>query len=515
MRQVLVIDERRILKEDMQTQMIVDGIEDDYRVTVMQPQPLDAIRSEISSKTYDFILVEETAAGKMEQARFGVLKVYGYCMNSETPSNLDEKKIPFMGQAENSEEIIRIMEDVYNGKVPEKVPNASEKPSAEPEKADAVPDEDVNAEEAPVTKEKVTQEAPRQAVPAEPVQEVQRPTMRTSRPVPNAEPVVPSRKPQPNVPRNPRGDIIEDARKRQEAEEYARIYEERRKEQSRTKTISVYSAKGGVGKTTIATNLALYLSMIPHGKGTYKVCLVDYNIESGDVRSLLGFKRNEKTVDMGYWAEDIHNQLIRGRRPEDIQFTTQQIHNYLTDYNDRTGLSVLLAPAEHENAQYIETQEIEIMLRNVIDNGGFDYVICDTADNTSDGSVCALENSDLVLMVCTQDATAANRNASVLASLKRSHMDLTKFRLVINNATSRHKAGVSIREVLNYFDEYECVGKIKEDPHVKLANNFSKPIVNNPRRQFRKDLQSIVQYIIRDDTNTGRDEKKKKTGILG
>lgn len=515
MRQVLVIDERRILKEDMQTQMIVDGIEDDYRVTVMQPQPLDAIRSEISSKTYDFILVEETAAGKMEQARFGILKVYGYCLNSKAPNNLDEKKIPFMGQAENSEEIIRIMEDVYNGKVPEKAPIDSEKTSAEPEKTDTTQNEPVKAEETPVTEEKVTQETPVQAT-AKPVQEVQRPAMRTNRPVADSEPTVASRKLQPNMPRNPRGDIIEDARKRQEAEEYARIYEERRREQNRTKTISVYSAKGGVGKTTIATNLALYLAMIPHGKGTYKVCLVDYNIESGDVRSLLGFKRNdEKTVDMGYWAEDIHNQLVRGRRPEDIQFTTQQIHNYLTDYNDRTGLSVLLAPAEHENAQYIETQEIEIMLRNVIDNGGFDYVICDTADNTSDGSVCALENSDLVLMVCTQDATAANRNASVLASLKRSHMDLTKFRLVINNATSRHKAGVSIREVLNYFDEYECVGKIKEDPHVKLANNFSKPIVNNPRRQFRKDLQSIVQYIIRDNGQAERDTKKKKTGILG
>ena len=55
----------------------------------------------------------------------------------------------------------------------------------------------------------------------------------------------------------------------------------------RAKIITVYSAKGGVGKTTISCELASYLALTEHGRDKFKVCIVDYNIDFGDVMGCL------------------------------------------------------------------------------------------------------------------------------------------------------------------------------------------------------------------------------------
>ena len=238
---------------------------------------------------------------------------------------------------------------------------------------------------------------------------------------------------------------------------------------------------------------------------------MDYNIESGDVRTILGFK-GEKLVDMGIWAEDIHQQLLHHANPNDITFTRDQIFRYLEPYHDKTGLYVLLAPQLHENAQFIEANEIKVMLDNIIKFGGFDFVICDTADNTSDSSYCALEASDTVCLVCTQDVTTATRNDSVLRSLKHTGMDMTKFRIIINNVTTKRKAGVSVGEIESYFEGYECIGRIHENSAVLHANNYASPLVLKPNNPFTEDLRNVVLYLL---GNKGTDQApKKKRGLF-
>ena len=150
------------------------------------------------------------------------------------------------------------------------------------------------------------------------------------------------------------------------------------------------------------------------------------------------------------------------------------------------------------------------MLDSVIRFGGFDFVICDTADNTSDSSFCALEAADQVLMVCTQDVTTANRNDSVLRSLKRSGIDTSKFRIVLNCVASKRKSGISAAEVEEFFKDYECAGKIRESGDVIHANNYSKPLVCRPRHDFREDMEKIVRYVLADPEAS----RKKKRGIF-
>ena len=119
--------------------------------------------------------------------------------------------------------------------------------------------------------------------------------------------------------------------------------------------------------------------------------------------------------------------------------------------------------------------------------------------------------ADLVLLVCTQDITTANRNDSTLRSLKRSGIDTSKFRSVLNCVVSKRKPGISAAEVEEFFRDYECIGQIRESADVMRANNYAKPLVYKPHHEFRADMEKIVRYILKDPEET----PKKKKGLFG
>ena len=456
MRKVLVIDHRRYLHEDLRMQLIVNGTEEQYRITAFNPPDAEALKSYMNGKLFDFVLIEHAELEeRCDPSCFGDMKLYGFAVTKDPPVLFDARSIPFMGYAPTAEDLLRIIAEIYDGKTPEA------------------------ADQQPAKEKASTPPAPKAA--------------------------------QKSVPEPPplRGNMILETQVRR-AEQPYQAADRTDSAAEKTRCIAVWSAKGGVGKSTIAANLALYLSMIPHGRGLYKVCLVDYNIESGDIRTILGI-HGEHLSDMSLWAEEIHQQLARGRRPEDITFSQTRIAEYLETSDPKTGLSVLLAPELHEKAQFIETAEIQVMLSNIIRFGGFDFVICDTADNTSDGSFCAIEMADLVLLVCTQDVTTANRNDSTLRSLKRSGIDTSKFRSVLNCAVSKRKPGISTAEVEEFFRDYECIGQIRESADVMRANNYAKPLVYKPHHEFRADMEKIVRYILKDPEET----PKKKKGLFG
>lgn len=509
MKKVLVIDQHRSMKDDIKLQLIVENIEDRYTIDAYNPQNGNDLGDFMGGKFYDFALVEQAMLDRVSKADFGTVKVYGYTSKNETPDKFAASNIPYMGNASTSSEIIHVIDEVTAGKVPEQkeeVPEQKETPvvqqarKPEPVKStkpsiqdmlDGEDEEEVVYEENPSSKKPPVQASvAEEPVVEKPKEEAPKQEIQKTTPPPSVRPTSANNRVE------LKGDLMRDAEVEKVEEGLEKYYSDVPVKEKKTRVISIWSMKGGTGKSTLASNIALYLSMIDNGRSKYKVCLVDYNIESGDVRSILGFHGN-KIKDMSIWAEDIHQQISHGRRPQDISFTQEQINKYLEDYHEKTGLKVLLAPDLHQNAQYIEANEIQIMLDNIINYGGFDFVVCDTADNTSDSSYYAIEKSEMVLLVCTQDVTTANRNDSALRSLKLSGIDMSKFKVIINEVTSRKKAGVSVQEVENHFSEYECIGRVHESSDVVHANNYSKPLVLKPNHEFTSDLRPVVEYILK------------------
>ena len=282
---------------------------------------------------------------------------------------------------------------------------------------------------------------------------------------------------------------------------------------TKAKCITVYSAKGGVGKTTIACELATFLSLTAKGKENYKVCIADFNIDFGDVLNTLSY--DPRGANMTTWAADIKSRIDNGENPKNINYSFDRIKTWLQK-GEKDGLYALLAPITNADSMGIGEQEITVMLRNLIENCGFDFVVCDTGNNTRDSSFIALEEADEVLLVLTQSVNTANCNNSFLATISRIGFDMSKFKLIINKVKPAKLVGISADELETAFINphtrkpynFECYAKIKADDDITSACNLGEPLVYNSSHEFTRSIGSIVNKILGKQSVLQKQEKK-------
>jgi pilus assembly protein CpaE len=148
------------------------------------------------------------------------------------------------------------------------------------------------------------------------------------------------------------------------------------------KILSVYSAKGGVGCTTLATNLAVGL----HTSET-PVVVVDTNLQFGDVSVFLNLQVKNSIVDLASRAEELDRDYV-----EEILIAHQ------------TGMRVLAAPPRPEMADEVHADQVRRLLQFL--KSHYAYVVVDTHSTMDDVTLAVLESSDLILAVATPDIPA-------------------------------------------------------------------------------------------------------------
>lgn len=184
--------------------------------------------------------------------------------------------------------------------------------------------------------------------------------------------------------------------------------------QSVATVLTVFSAKGGCGKTTLATNLSVALA--DHGRR--QVCLVDLDLAFGDVAIAL-LVLPEHTI-----ADAI---------PLAGSLDVTSLDTLLTSYSP--GLTTLAAPPDPGTAESIPAALVAKVLDVLTET--FDFVVIDTPPCFDDHVLAALERSDVVVLVSTPGMPALRNLELTLDTLDLMSYPRDRCRLVINRSTDR------------------------------------------------------------------------------
>lgn len=173
--------------------------------------------------------------------------------------------------------------------------------------------------------------------------------------------------------------------------------------------ITVYSPKGGVGRSVVAANLAITLQQVT----AKSVVLVDANLQAGDIHVLLNITTTTSIDDLRE-APAIDRELING---------TAIAH-------EGSGLRVVRAPLAPESAEMFTADTMKVILSGLREH--FDYVVVDTATTFSEATLIALEMADCILAITTLEVTTINRVSQFFDVAERLGYPRSKVRLVCN-----------------------------------------------------------------------------------
>jgi pilus assembly protein CpaE len=191
--------------------------------------------------------------------------------------------------------------------------------------------------------------------------------------------------------------------------------------QVRGHLVTVFSAKGGVGKTTTATNVAVALSQM-----NYKVCLVDLDLAFGDVGITLQLFPESTIADAVALQADLD---------------AESLDALLTKCSDH--LFALAAPASPLARATINAELVGKILASFKQR--FDFVVVDSPPAFDDHVLQAFDASDLLLLVLTLDIPALKNIKITLETLDLLNFPREKCRIVLNRADS--KVGLSSADV--------------------------------------------------------------------
>ena len=237
--------------------------------------------------------------------------------------------------------------------------------------------------------------------------------------------------------------------------------------------ICITSGKGGVGKTNISVNLALFLSRMG-----YQTCLFDADLGLANANILLGI-----------YPEHTIEDVISGKK----QFEDVLIQNC-------QGIDIIPGSSGIEKLADIPNEQLEKLIRNFTKLNEYDFVFFDTSAGISKNVISFCMASPEVLLVVTPEPTSLTDGYALLKILS-----LNGFKgsvsVIVNQISDMGKSQLVFNKLRDVVQKYLPIkifpaGTILKDPQVWDAVNNQKPFISAwPNANASKCIKNIARYL--------------------
>jgi pilus assembly protein CpaE len=239
------------------------------------------------------------------------------------------------------------------------------------------------------------------------------------------------------------------------------------------RVVAIFSPKGGVGRTTLAVNLAVASAM----ELDQRVIIMDGSFQFGDVGVLLNLNPKSNSI------ADLIPVIEQGEIDSIDPFV--QVHS--------SGVRVLLAPPTPEMAETITTagvkQALDVLRRH------FDLVVVDCTAFFNDTTLAILDAADVILTMLTLEITSIKNMRLFLEVAEQLGYESGKVRLVLNRADST--LGIRVTDVENSIGRKVDETIVSDGRSVVYALNRGIPFfVSNREAQVSQDVLRLARTVV-------------------
>jgi pilus assembly protein CpaE len=250
----------------------------------------------------------------------------------------------------------------------------------------------------------------------------------------------------------------------------------------RGQILTVFSPKGGTGKTVTATNLAT--SFAKNDKK--RALLIDLDLQFGDAAIMLGVEPEKTIYDLVVAPGELDTEKLAG-------YTTRHA----------SGLDVLPAPLRPEDAELVTEVKITRLLE--VARESYDVIVVDTSPFFHGPMLATLDRTDCLIVLCGLDVPTLKNVKLSLHTLDLLSFPANKIKYVLNRANS--KVGMKKSEVeqaLGVKIDFE----VPSDRAVPLAVNRGMPaVVSDGGSDFSRAVRSMSKGLA---AQTGQQQAKRK-----
>ncbi len=254
------------------------------------------------------------------------------------------------------------------------------------------------------------------------------------------------------------------------------------------KVVTVFSPKGGSGKTVIATNLA-----VATARSGVETLLIDLDLQFGDSALTLAVSPRATIADLAASPGDLDLDKLKAFVSTDA----------------RTGLALLPAPKRPEEADLVGAAQLTAVLDAA--RSGFGAIVIDTGPLFDGPMLAALDHSEQLLLVCNPEVTSLKNVRIGLETIDRLGFPRDRVSLVANRIGA---AGAVSKGDIEQALETTIAFELPDDPAVPAAVNRALPVVlSDGESSFAQAAVSLAATVFAGSRTGGADAPRRRFAL--